>query len=73
VGRYLERCLARTHYARNLTGACAAEDIVHRAPDAGRYVLADAAASGPAMFHTARLDLGRRPGSHRSCYMIACR
>jgi glycosyltransferase involved in cell wall biosynthesis len=42
--------------AVKLTGACAAEQAVHRAPDAGRYVLADAMASGPAMFDTTRLD-----------------
>jgi hypothetical protein len=42
--------------AVKLTGACAAEQAVRRAPDAGRYVLADVVASGPAMFDTARLD-----------------
>jgi glycosyltransferase involved in cell wall biosynthesis len=47
--------------AAKLTGACAAEQAVRRAPDAGRYVLADAIASGPAMFDTTRLDrLGPR-------------
>jgi hypothetical protein len=42
--------------AVKLTGACAAEQAVHRAPDAGRYVLTQEAAYGPAMFDTARLD-----------------
>jgi hypothetical protein len=42
--------------AAKLTGASAAEQAVHRAPDAGRYILADVVASGPAMFDTARLD-----------------
>jgi hypothetical protein len=42
--------------AVELTGGCAAESAVRRAPDAGRYVLADVVASGPAMFDTARLD-----------------
>jgi len=42
--------------AATLTGACAAEQKVRRAPAAGRYVLADAVAAGPAMFDTARLD-----------------
>ncbi len=42
--------------AGKLTGVCAAEQEVRRAPDAGRYVLAEAVASGPAMFDTARLD-----------------
>jgi glycosyltransferase involved in cell wall biosynthesis len=42
--------------AVKLTGVCAAEPEVRRSPDAGRYVLAEAVASGPAMFHTARLD-----------------
>lgn len=42
--------------AAELTGVCAAEDAVQRAADAGRYVLADVAANGPAMFETARLD-----------------
>jgi hypothetical protein len=37
-------------------GACAAEQTVRRAPDAGRNVLTDVVASGPAMFETARLD-----------------
>ncbi len=42
--------------AGKLTGVCAAEQAVRRSPDAGRYVLAGAVASGPAMFDTARLD-----------------
>ena len=42
--------------AAKLTGVCAAEDAVRRAADAGRYVLTDGVASGPAMFDTARLD-----------------
>jgi hypothetical protein len=43
--------------AVKLTGACAAEQAVRRAPNAGRYLLTDGVASGPAMFDTARLDL----------------
>ena len=42
--------------AVKLTGTCAEESVVHRAPDAGRYVLADVIASGLAMFDTTRLD-----------------
>jgi hypothetical protein len=42
--------------AIKLTGANAAEQAVRRTPDAGRYVLTDVIASGPAMFDTARLD-----------------
>ncbi|BBZ40923.1 glycosyltransferase family 4 protein [Mycobacterium conspicuum] len=42
--------------AVKLTGACAAEDVVRRAPDAGRYLLTNVMASGPAMFDTERLD-----------------
>lgn len=42
--------------AGKLTGACAVEEVVRRSPDAGRYVLAEAAIGGPAMFDTARLD-----------------
>jgi glycosyltransferase involved in cell wall biosynthesis len=42
--------------AVQLTGASAAVDAVRRTPDAGRYVLTDTPASGPAMFGTARLD-----------------
>jgi hypothetical protein len=42
--------------AVKLTGASAAEEAVRRAPDAGRYLLTDVVASGPAMFDTARLD-----------------
>ncbi|BBZ40953.1 hypothetical protein MCNS_40160 [Mycobacterium conspicuum] len=42
--------------AAALTGVCAAEAEARRAPNAGRYVLADVVAAGPAMFDTARLD-----------------
>ncbi|WP_343577179.1 glycosyltransferase family A protein [Mycobacterium sp.] len=42
--------------AVKLTNTCAAEQEVRRTPDAGRYVLADQVASGPAMFDTTRLD-----------------
>jgi hypothetical protein len=42
--------------AAKLTGACATEQAVRRTSDAGRYVLTDGVASGPAMFDTARLD-----------------
>ncbi len=42
--------------ATTLTGASAPEDAVHRTPDAGRYVLLDGLASGPAMFDIGRLD-----------------
>jgi tetratricopeptide (TPR) repeat protein len=42
--------------AVKLTGVCAAEEAVRRAPNAGRYLLTDVVASGPAMFDTARLD-----------------
>jgi tetratricopeptide (TPR) repeat protein len=42
--------------AVNLTGASAAEEAVRRAPEAGRYLITEAVASGPAMFDTARLD-----------------
>jgi hypothetical protein len=48
--------------AVKLTGASAAEQAVRRAPDAGRYFLADVVASGPAIFDTARLD--RAGGVH---------
>ncbi|MFY2860977.1 glycosyltransferase [Mycobacterium sp. THU-M104] len=42
--------------AAKLTGTCAAEEEVCRTPDAGRYLLTEAVATGPAMFDTARLD-----------------
>ncbi len=42
--------------AAKLTGASAAEQAVHRTPEAGRYLLTEAMATGPAMFDTARLD-----------------
>jgi hypothetical protein len=42
--------------AVKLTGASAAEQAVRRAPDAGRYLLTEAMATGPAMFEIARLD-----------------
>jgi tetratricopeptide (TPR) repeat protein len=42
--------------AAGLTEMSALEPTVRRTPDAGRYVLADVVASGPAMFDTTRLD-----------------
>ncbi|BBZ40922.1 hypothetical protein MCNS_39850 [Mycobacterium conspicuum] len=42
--------------AVKLSGASAAEDAVRRAADAGRYLLTEVMATGPAMFDTARLD-----------------
>ena len=42
--------------AVKLTGASAAEQAIRRAPDAGRYLLTEVVASGPAMFDTTRLD-----------------
>ncbi len=42
--------------AFNLTGSSAPEAVVRRTPDAGRYVLGEQIAYGPAMFDTARLD-----------------
>jgi hypothetical protein len=48
--------------AVKLTGASAPEAAVHRTPDAGRYLLTQEVACGPAMFDTARLD--RAGGVH---------
>ena len=42
--------------AVKLTGASAAEQAIRRAPDAGRYLLTEAPARGPAMFDVARLN-----------------
>lgn len=42
--------------ADQLIGATATEEVVSRAPGAGRYVLGEQVAYGPAMFDTARLD-----------------
>jgi hypothetical protein len=42
--------------AVKLTGASAAEQAVRRTPEAGRYLLTEVVASGPAMFDTTRLD-----------------
>jgi hypothetical protein len=42
--------------ALKLTGASAPEPTVRRTPGAGRYVITDVFASGPAMFDLARLD-----------------
>lgn len=42
--------------AHKLTGSNAPEPAVQRAPHAGRYVLTQAVATGPAMFDTTRLD-----------------
>jgi hypothetical protein len=50
--------------AVKLTGASAAEKVVRHAPDAGRYLITDVVASGPAMFDTARLD--RAGGVHNT-------
>ena len=50
--------------ATKLTGASAAEQTIRRTPDAGRYLLTEAMATGPAMFDTARLDRAR--GAHNS-------
>ena len=55
--------------AAKLTGASAAEQAVRRAPDAGRYLLTEAMASGPAMFDTARLD--RAGGMIAGCALRA--
>jgi hypothetical protein len=46
--------------AITLTGASAPEDAVRRTPDAGRYVLLDGVAAGPAMFDIGRLDQADR-------------
>jgi hypothetical protein len=48
--------------ASKLNGTSASEDMVRRNPDAGRYLLTEAVASGPAMFDTTRL--GRAAGLH---------
>jgi tetratricopeptide (TPR) repeat protein len=42
--------------AATLTSTSATEQMVRRTPGAGRYVLTDVVARGPAMFDTARLD-----------------
>jgi len=50
--------------AVKLTGASAAEQVVHRTPDAGRYVVTDAVARGPAMLDCTRLgDAGGMQGT----------
>ncbi len=69
--------------AVKLTGASAPEQAVRRTPDAGRYLLTEEVASGPAMFDTARLDhaggitgsdpdpiteLGRRAATRRAAH-----
>jgi hypothetical protein len=50
--------------AVKLTGASAAEQAIRRAPGAGRYLMTEAMARGPAMFDTARLD--QAGGVHNS-------
>ena len=47
--------------AAALTGTCAAEDVVRRAPDTGRYVLTDTPYNGPAMIDTTRIDRADTP------------
>ncbi|ODR19153.1 glycosyl transferase [Mycobacterium gordonae] len=49
--------------ADKLTGVCAGEQEVRHSPDAGRYVLTEAVASGPSMFDTARLARAGNIGS----------
>jgi hypothetical protein len=50
--------------AVKLTGASAVEQAVRRAPGAGRYLITETIATGPAMFDTARLDrAGDVPGT----------
>ena len=44
------------------TNTCATEHEVRRTPDAGRYVITDQVASGPAMFDTTRLDQAAAAG-----------
>lgn len=46
--------------APKLNGTSASEHLVRRNPDAGRYLLTEAVASGPAMFDTTRLDPAAR-------------
>jgi hypothetical protein len=41
--------------ATELTGTCALEQDVRRTPEAGRYLVTDSVAHGPAMFDTTRL------------------
>ena len=48
--------------AAKLTGVCAPESVARRTDEAGRYVLTDTAASGPAMFDLARLDRAGEAG-----------
>jgi tetratricopeptide (TPR) repeat protein len=55
--------------AVTLTGTSAPEQTVRRTPDAGRYVLADVQAKGPAMFDTTRLD---QPGGIASLDEVLC-
>jgi len=45
--------------ATTLTGTSAPQSAVRCTPEAGRYVLTEAMASGPAMFDTTRLDRAR--------------
>lgn len=55
--------------AAKLTGASAAEQAIRRAPEAGRYLLTEKMARGPAMFDTERLDRaigGRNSGTDPS-------
>ena len=55
--------------AVTLTATSAPEQTVRRTPDAGRYVLADVQAKGPAMFDTTRLD---QPGGTASLDEVLC-
>lgn len=49
--------------ADTLTGTCAIGESVRYTPEAGRYVLTDAVATGPALFDTERLDRAGGVGS----------
>jgi glycosyltransferase involved in cell wall biosynthesis len=58
--------------ASQLTGTSASEHAVRRTPDAGRYLLTNTMAHGPALFDTTRLDPARTPRHTASLDEVLC-
>ncbi|TPG34300.1 glycosyltransferase [Mycobacterium hodleri] len=57
--------------ATTLSGVCAPESSVRRAAKAGRYVLTNSVANGPAMYETTRLDRAATPPVGRARHTVA--
>jgi glycosyltransferase involved in cell wall biosynthesis len=58
--------------ATTLTGACASEDVSRRSVGAGRYLLTDGVANGPAMIDTGRLARATAASRSASLDEVLC-